>query len=72
MKHIKEAKLNEKDFGIKEIEKDHIDKVVKIQDEITDVFVKNECNVNEAYIILAAMLETILEYTILKDLGYEE
>lgn len=72
MEHIKTAKLKEKQKDLKEIDQETINRVMAIQEEIQDVFAKHECTVQESYTILLAMTESILQYTILKELGYEK
>lgn len=72
MEHIKTAKLKEKKKELKEIDQEHINRIMTIQEEIQDVFIENKCTVQEAYTILLAMTESILQYTILKELGYEK
>lgn len=84
MKHIQNTKLNEKKLNLynkdileeninnKEISKEHMDKVLEINNEILEVFTKNKCTVRETVTILSAMLESIYAYSILKDFGYKE
>lgn len=83
MEHIKNIKLKEKKLNLnreieeevysdEEISKDDIKRVMKIQTEILKIFEDNKCSTNEAYVILAAMLESIYTFYTLKQLGYEK
>lgn len=77
--HIKKASLNEKPFFNndketleEEISKEDISKAMKVQTEILKVLADNKCTTNETYTILAAMLESIYAFSIMKSLGYEK
>ena len=79
--HIKQTSFNEKklnlssksnEVDIKEISTEHIDKVLKVNDEILSILANNKCTVNESYNILLAMAESIYTYSVLKDFGFTE
>ena len=68
---MKETPMNLKD-KYKEIEQKDIDKALSINREILEVFIKYKCTVNETYVILASMLESIYVESLLKEFGLEE